>query len=823
MIDNYKYVLNKLTNSLWTGKEFDDLLLDLITKGEVAGIIYEVQKKIGHEIVKYIYGKEGSGKADNQESIKITEDINIDMSFWYQEKKDIKKYGPDIVKNFINVDFFDDSLLPLRDKARGEIQRKSEATVERYLESGKQVAIFMLDLDKLKEVNDKNDHEVGGSVIREFANILFGLCKEDAIVLHKSGDEFNIIMPYSSITEVIKLASNIREKAKAHKYEDALEIDLTAAQGICLIQERGILYREAVLAAENAYFPKSKNAIKQRDSIRMVCCGVVKQIKHGIDSFELAYSLVKSNIGKKQIFCNPYLDYLSELVEQEKCLENIQDIIDGALEWINPHYTSGIRFTTALPEWDCKEEFSIKELLFSVMHGLYNNFDLSEGNLDIEINENGGQIKINDKNLFKIGEGCGSGNIYNFKLPDNSYLQRAYDERARRIILIHIGYDKLEISDSLFYRILRVDERPTTGGGLPDFWAATLSELFEYMVINPFVSDVIIFGNRNYAQNLCQILDNINNWEKDNKYSFISRKTNRKLEEIIECQSRLLEHISFVSKTNELIQKIYQIYKQASIWDTTACFKEKNKTKRFLERELSYDSIKLDITDGCRVNNIAEAFPTVLEILRNKGASGQRIKDQAGRELTELINFKIVLNKPSSREIPEYYNEEREILETYFTEVFGTENSLFRKPLEENNQLEGVLQHMANLIHDQGLRYATRRAILVIPHYIEDKDNISPLGLVSIWIAPRKVNDETILDFTYTWRTVEAMIGLPFSMYASIKYAENLVDDIRKRASVSNPYLIKLGCISYNAYSLHMFLDDSYLEIVRGVINEATI
>ena len=317
-------------------------------------------------------------------------------------------------------------------------------------------------------------------------------------------------------------------------------------------------------------------------------------------------------------------------------------------------------------------------------------------------------------------------------------------------------------------------------------------------------------------------MNEIENWGKDLSYEFLIKKTNRRLGEIKDCQEKLHKTIQQI-QFDEIVDVLYRCTQRNIPMEKRIIRKENWANKRFLNRHLSYEQICLDITDGCRVDYMAEAFPTVLEIMRNYliEERRQKITDQAGRELIELDNFKLVINKPDSDDIPEYYRDEEQELDNYYKEVLGRENALFKSRLLEKNQLEAVLRHITGLFTENGIKYATRRAILVIEHRIDHVDNISPLGLVNIWIAPRQFGEDVIFDYTFSWRTVEAMVGLPFSLYATVKYAEELTEEISNRVK-DKCETVHLGKVSYIANSLHMFLDPACLEIVRGVVNEAT-
>ena len=133
-----------------------------------------------------------------------------------------------------------------------------------------------------------------------------------------------------------------------------------------------------------------------------------------------------------------------------------------------------------------------------------------------------------------------------------------------------------------------------------------------------------------------------------------------------------------------------------------------------------------------------------------------------------------------------------------------------------------MLDHLAKVIQQDEMAFATRRAILVVPHEINDADELSPLGLVSVRIVPRFSGQRCELSYSFTWRTVEALVGFPYSLYGSVCFGQELTRLVRERVSAATNERVTMGQISYIAHSLHMFIDESGLAIVRRIVNDAT-
>jgi hypothetical protein len=156
-------------------------------------------------------------------------------------------------------------------------------------------------------------------------------------------------------------------------------------------------------------------------------------------------------------------------------------------------------------------------------------------------------------------------------------------------------------------------------------------------------------------------------------------------------------------------------------------------------------------------------------------------------------------------------------LEKYFDREFCRPDGLFRKQLDLGDQLRVVVEHVVRSVTEWG--FNTRRAILVVPH-VPTGGQPAPLGLVSVRILPRTIGIRTKVDFSFTWRTVEALVGLPYSLYGSVCFSEYLIRMINEE--ISGHRTVELGELSYIAHSLHLFADEHSLAITKRIIDDAS-
>lgn len=821
---SFQEISERLENSFWTKEEFNELLLQYAEYAELKCVSFEVSAP---DWEMSTYGQELLEQPQTNYFVDGNDSpIKIRCQIWAEKsvKPQIQENLSEIIRRYLHLPCASECLLPYYGKT--SIVKKCNTTLRRFLEQKQAVAVFMVDLDHFKEVNDKYNHDIGSSVIKQFGSLLQQQCQENAIAIHRSGDEFFILMPYDDISAPLQLAHRISIAARTHLYRGVQEIKLTAAQGICLCKDDDITFEAAREEAEKAYYPKRKNQGKNRDAVRVVCPNTSRS-PCGEENREKAFAIVKTNLNCKNLFLNPYLDFLSSFAANLKQECDIQAEIDNVIEWINPTIVTGMQMLGKTGKISYQCTWSQDELAFALFHGLSRNNVIGrqkELKLNFYREIEGFSIFLDNTILYQYGEKSTVAEDESFilLLPE----QGAAQYETRTVILVQIGYQAPPIPEKCFYRVIRIDARATIGGNLPDFWEAALSELIELLSENPFLQHVLICGNKEHGKTFCDVLENRDQWGKDKySYTFLEKKIRQPIERIQTCQERLKNSVQFIDDEGQLISAIVS-FCQSDNWYPCSSCRASDDHHRFLKRSLSYEKIRLGIEDGCIVDTLEEAFPTTLEILRNCPDNHclSCTQDQAGRELRELPNFKIVIKRPNSKYVPEYYEEEQHKLEDYYQSVFGSDEGFFQKHLKANGQYDAVFKHIVHLVSADGLQYATRRAILVVPHIINNPDDITPLGLISVYIAPRMLGNEIVFDFSFTWRTVEAVVGLPYSLYGSIRYAEQILENVRQECDKTKGLAerLKMGSVSYLAYSLHMFLDNSYLRIVRGIINDAT-
>ena len=85
------------------------------------------------------------------------------------------------------------------------------ASAERY---SYQLALFYLDLDRFKEINDTSGHEAGDNFLRLVAKALKEAIRATDLLCRLGGDEFTLLMPHADLAGVERIAQKINRVLK---------------------------------------------------------------------------------------------------------------------------------------------------------------------------------------------------------------------------------------------------------------------------------------------------------------------------------------------------------------------------------------------------------------------------------------------------------------------------------------------------------------------------------------------------------------------------------------------------------------------------------
>jgi diguanylate cyclase (GGDEF)-like protein len=155
-----------------------------------------------------------------------------------------------------------DSLTGLANRRRFRVALARE--VERWRRYRVPCALLMLDIDHLKMVNDKFGHPVGDMVIRQIAQTLKEVSRDNDTAARLGGEEFALLLAGIDLQRAVTAAERLRAALSEKRVEAVGRV--TVSIGVAACPENATSERMLYSASDGALY-KSKNAGRDRVSL----------------------------------------------------------------------------------------------------------------------------------------------------------------------------------------------------------------------------------------------------------------------------------------------------------------------------------------------------------------------------------------------------------------------------------------------------------------------------------------------------------------------------------------------------------------------------
>ena len=155
-----------------------------------------------------------------------------------------------------------DSLTGLANRRRFRVALARE--VERWRRYKSPCALLMLDIDHLKAVNDKFGHPVGDMVIRQIAQTLREVSRDNDTAARLGGEEFALLLAGVDLPRAIAAAERLRSVLGSKRVEGVGNV--TVSIGVAGVPENATSERMLYSASDGALYV-SKNAGRDRVSV----------------------------------------------------------------------------------------------------------------------------------------------------------------------------------------------------------------------------------------------------------------------------------------------------------------------------------------------------------------------------------------------------------------------------------------------------------------------------------------------------------------------------------------------------------------------------
>jgi diguanylate cyclase (GGDEF)-like protein len=406
------------------------------------------------------------------------------------------------------------------------LQRALERFVAELLPSG--VAVIFADLDHFKAFNDHEGEQKGDVLIAKCASALQRYAPSTAIVIHRSGDEFLLVLPAedvgAALVDTIELRRIVNDMITKDEYQDKAA-PLGISFGLAILDgNEALSWQEMEGQADRALKP---SGIKRRGKVSMAIPenaaipDITALATGNARALAIASAIFLSS--KSAPFANIWLNALSEYTT--RCIRNAATIGDflqllsaGMLEIdlnVDPCATEAMYIADG-GQWRYSQSVSISDMHLAVAHGL-------------ALSTLRGESSLMDRWELRVCTQCSTAllepleaiiptriecihEIERFMLPTRDATSDSVD--PRRVILLTVGPQEKSLSLSLFADVVYVDDRPTLGGGLPDMWEAALSQTIMSVESRPNVRHLVALGVRSNGLKTIQWLEQAESWVK---------------------------------------------------------------------------------------------------------------------------------------------------------------------------------------------------------------------------------------------------------------------------------------------------------------------
>lgn len=117
------------------------------------------------------------------------------------------------------------------------------------------LALFFIDLDYFKEINDNFGHRVGDKLLQNLAKRLQDSCKEGDTVARLAGDEFTLLLTeMREIDHICKVCDRIIEKLRQPYHIEGHTLHITTSIGIAIYPDDGTSEEELLKNADIAMY-----------------------------------------------------------------------------------------------------------------------------------------------------------------------------------------------------------------------------------------------------------------------------------------------------------------------------------------------------------------------------------------------------------------------------------------------------------------------------------------------------------------------------------------------------------------------------------------
>jgi len=151
---------------------------------------------------------------------------------------------------------------------RRSLDRQLEVGLAHAARTGAIGSLVVLDLDRLKEINDTYGHEAGDRALRVVGNVLRGMVRQNDLCARFAGDEFIIVLWDCSPEHEARRVADLQSAIAAHPFEPrpGVRVSLSISAGAARFPDDGTTFEELLAAGDERMY-RDKAGRRSRGSV----------------------------------------------------------------------------------------------------------------------------------------------------------------------------------------------------------------------------------------------------------------------------------------------------------------------------------------------------------------------------------------------------------------------------------------------------------------------------------------------------------------------------------------------------------------------------
>ena len=137
-------------------------------------------------------------------------------------------------------------------------------------QDGRPLALAVIDLDNLKDINDSHGHLVGDQVLMETARRMTARLREQDLLARYAGDEFVAILPNTDEAQALSIAEHLLDGARCEPFttESGLDVALSLSIGVAVFPRDSDSSTDLLRAADLAMYAAKESGRNRASSFR---------------------------------------------------------------------------------------------------------------------------------------------------------------------------------------------------------------------------------------------------------------------------------------------------------------------------------------------------------------------------------------------------------------------------------------------------------------------------------------------------------------------------------------------------------------------------